>query len=94
MRINKIKHLTLVDFQQMAHEDAARVKMLLITYLYVHLNEQFNPVPEFQIEKCVESYNWRIHVKIHGHAFLCELIEDLSDWFPFESMITEIKLWT
>jgi hypothetical protein len=57
------------------------------------LHEQLgNLAVKTQAAKHPETLNWCIWVRVKDQLFSCEIHENLQDWFPFKSMITEIKL--
>lgn len=76
-----------------SHLSVFQLSVLLAQGVDQILHEQLgNLVVKCQAAKHPETLNWCIWVRVKDQLFSCELPEHLQDWFPFESMITEIKL--
>jgi len=79
---------------ELSHLSVFQLAVLLEQYVDQILHAELgNLVVKTQAAKHPETLNWCIWVRVNGHKyFSCELKEHLQDWFPFDSMITEIKL--
>lgn len=75
------------------HLSVFQLALVLEKHVDYILHEQLGNLAVLsQAAKHPETLNWCIWVRVHDSTFSCELPEHLQDWFPFESMITEIKL--
>lgn len=75
------------------HLSVFQLAVLLEKYVNDILHAELgNLVVKCQAAKHPETLNWCIWVRVKEQLFSCELKEHLQDWFPFESMMTEIKL--
>ena len=77
----------------LSHLRVFQLAVLLEKYvddiLHVELG---NLAVKTQAAKHPDTLNWCIRVRVNSQLFSCELKEHLQDWFPLDSMITEIKL--